>query len=177
MTEKEKLEPGCLGPLPHIRKVCTIGFTGLGAELFFKLLKDAGVQLLVDVRRRPHGARTFFTLKRDMPYLCGLHDIEYVHVPELAPSDALLSEYREMVGKKDPDAWRFFLKHFAKELSGRKVLSSQCKPVQDVLQREVTTIALMCTEKDPKECHRNLVSATIAKWHTEIEIVHLQGGK
>jgi uncharacterized protein (DUF488 family) len=172
-----KREPGCLGPLPHIRKICTIGFTGLGAELFFEMLKDAGVQLLVDVRRRPHGARTFFTLKRDMPYFCGLHGIGYVHLPELSPSNELLSEYRELLAKKDPEAWRFFLKHFAKELSERKVLSSQCQPVQEVLQRELNTIALMCTEKEPKECHRSLVAATISKWHTEIEVVHLQGGK
>ncbi len=171
--KKQQTESGCLGPLPHLKTICTIGHAGLSAQNFFKLLGDAQVTLLVDIRQHPSGSRTFYTLQRDLPYFLRLHEIRYTHVRELAPSRALRRLYRDRVKAKDPQAWDSFARIFNKELTSRKVLSNKIEPVQAFLRGPDEVIALLCTEKNPNRCHRSLVANLISRWHTGVRVIHL----
>ena len=70
----------------------TIGFTKKSAETFFTRLKNAGVKRLVDVRLNNVSQLAGFSKRDDLRYfakaICG---IEYVHVPDLAPTQDILA--------------------------------------------------------------------------------------
>ena len=72
-------------------KVYTIGFTQKTAERFFDLLRSAGVKRVVDVRLNNTGQLAGFSKRDDLIFFLGeLCGIEYVHVPELAPTKDIL---------------------------------------------------------------------------------------
>lgn len=77
-------------------KLYTIGFTQKHAETFFALLRQNGVRRLVDIRLNPGGQLSGFAKQEDLPYfLAHLADgCGYLHLPELAPTKELLTEYR-----------------------------------------------------------------------------------
>ena len=68
-------------------KLFTIGFTQKTAREFFTSLKDAGVRRVVDVRLNNNSQLAGFSKKEDLAYfLREIGGIEYVHLPELAPT-------------------------------------------------------------------------------------------
>ncbi len=77
-------------------KIYTIGFTKKTAERFFALLKDSGVELLVDIRQHPGGQLAGFAKQEDLAYfLDRLAGCEYRHLAVLAPADEILADYRK----------------------------------------------------------------------------------
>uniref|UniRef100_UPI0015D7B598 DUF488 domain-containing protein n=1 Tax=Nevskia soli TaxID=418856 RepID=UPI0015D7B598 len=76
--------------------IFTIGFTRKSAETFFTLLSRAGVQRLIDVRLNNVSQLAGFTKKDDLRYftkaICG---IDYVHLPELAPTADILDAFKK----------------------------------------------------------------------------------
>ena len=72
----------------------TIGFSKKDAETFFGKLDEAGVRCVIDVRLRNTSHLAGFTKRDDLRFfLRRVADIDYVHVPELAPTEALLGDY------------------------------------------------------------------------------------
>ena len=76
--------------------LATIGFTKKPARRFFGLLRESGVKRVVDVRLNNWSQLSGFAKQEDLAWflreICG---IEYVHVPSLAPTQELLSDYRK----------------------------------------------------------------------------------
>ena len=143
--------------------VATIGFTKKSAEEFFTLLKEGGVRTLVDIRLNPNSQLAGFAQGRDLPYLLrGLADVEYLHLPDLAPSKALLSRYRE-----DGD-WGAYERDFGTLLDSR----SAARALEAVLGLE-GPICLLCSEHGPEKCHRRLVAERLAREDASVEIIHL----
>ena len=82
----------------------TIGFTRKTAREFFTSLKDAGVRRVVDVRLNNNSQLAGFSKKEDLAYfLREIGGIEYVHLPELAPTQDILDAY-----KKHKGDWYFY---------------------------------------------------------------------
>src|ERR1035438_1076198 len=77
-------------------KLFTIGFTKKSAEAFFTKLQQAGVKRLIDVRLNNVSQLAGFTKKDDLRYfaraICG---IDYLHLPEFAPTSAILDPYKK----------------------------------------------------------------------------------
>ena len=77
----------------------TIGFTKKSAEKLFTQLSRSGVQRLVDVRLNNTSQLAGFAKREDLAYflkaICG---IDYVHVPELAPTAQILDAYKKHKG-------------------------------------------------------------------------------
>ena len=76
-------------------RVYTIGFTKKPASDFFGMLRDSGARRLVDVRLNNVSQLAGFAKRDDLEYF--LHEIcrmEYVHLPELAPTKEMLAAYR-----------------------------------------------------------------------------------
>ena len=77
-------------------KINTIGFTQKSAEKFFNLLNKSEVKLLIDVRINNISQLSGFAKKNDLQFfLKELCNIEYQHMPELAPTDSLLKLYKK----------------------------------------------------------------------------------
>lgn len=144
-------------------KIFTIGFTKKTARDFFEMLHRSGAKRVVDVRLNNVSQLAGFAKKKDLVYflekICGL---EYVHVPELAPTQVILDTY-----KKNNGDWKTYEKDFLSLMKERKVEST--------LSREVISDGcLLCSEHEPHHCHRRLVAEYLKQHWGDIDVVHLQ---
>lgn len=143
--------------------IYTIGFTKRTAESFFETLRKSGASHLLDSRLNNTSQLAAFTKKQDLPYfLKKLAGMEYHEVPELAPSDSILKEYRR--GKN----WKTYEDAYNKLLRERKAEKS----VRKMWLKEGAV--LLCSEFDPSKCHRRLAAEYLVKKAKEkITITHL----
>jgi uncharacterized protein (DUF488 family) len=142
--------------------IFTIGFTQKSAERFFGLLREHGVQRLLDIRLRPDGQLAGYAKRADLAYF--LHELagcEYVHVPVLAPSDDILEGYR-----KDKD-WDRYVRRFEALMDERDVPASLDQGLFD------RPAVLLCSEATPERCHRRLVAERLVRVWPETTVVHL----
>jgi uncharacterized protein (DUF488 family) len=146
--------------------VCTIGFAGKTAQEFLTLLKEAGVERLIDIRQNRGGQLSGYAKHPDLAYF--LHEIAgiaYVHEPLLAPTPELLKSYRKT---KD---WPGYETAFLALMKDRGV------PESFDIPNWLSKVVLLCSEACPEKCHRRLVADLIAaRWRGqghEVEIRHL----
>jgi uncharacterized protein (DUF488 family) len=132
----------------------TIGFTQKTARAFFTSLKDAGVRRVVDVRLNNNSQLAGFSKKEDLAYfLREIGGIEYVHLPELAPTQDILD-----ADKKHKGDWGIYEKQFL-DLMARRQVEKTVRP--DLLDHG----CLLCSEHLPHHCHRRLVAEYLnTKW-------------
>ena len=144
-------------------RLYTIGFTKKPAEQFFTLLKEQQVERLVDIRLNPTGQLSGFAKQQDLQYfLCQLARCDYSHLPDLAPTDDILSAYR-----KD-HRWTTYVQRFEALMDERNVPQSLDRSLF-----EAQACCLLCSEATPDQCHRRLVAERLARhWHGT-EIIHL----
>ena len=144
-------------------KIYTIGFTQKTAEQFFTLLKDAGVERLMDIRLHPDSQLSGFAKRMDLHYfLWQLIQCEYVYEPRLAPSDELLKAYHS---NKDWNTYEVGYKQLLKERNLPQALEK--KAFED------KKCCLLCSEAEANHCHRRLAAEEIQKHWDNVEIIHL----
>lgn len=141
----------------------TIGFTKKNAKTFFKFLKDAKVTKLIDVRINNVSQLAGFAKRDDLKFfLEALCNAEYIHVPELAPTKEMLSNY-----KKGNITWDKYEKDFL-ELMKEREIEVKFKP------EFFENGCLLCSEHEPHLCHRKLVVDYLnKKWQKKLEVRHL----
>ncbi len=144
-------------------RVLTIGFTQKSAERFFSTLVSAGAQVVVDIRLHPDGQLAGFAKRGDLPYfLRQLANCDYRHLPELAPSEEILKDFR-----KDHD-WKRYVERFEALMDERGIP----EPLDRTLF-ERNDCCLLCSEATPDKCHRRLLAERMARIWPGVEIVHL----
>lgn len=127
-------------------KVFTIGFTQKSAKRFFDLLRNANVKRVVDVRLNNTGQLAGFSKRDDLIFfLQELGGIDYVHVPELAPTAEILDAYKKHKGK-----WEVYEQEFLSLMEKRQIDQTVARDVID-------QGCLLCSEHNPHHCHRRLV--------------------
>jgi uncharacterized protein (DUF488 family) len=145
-------------------KLYTIGFTQKSAERFFSLLRENGIERVVDIRLHPGGQLAGFAKQDDLRFfLARLADCDYHHLPLLAPSEELFSDYRR---NRD---WERYTQRFEALMDERQV--------PDVLERrlfEERVACLLCSEASPERCHRRLVTERLARHWPGVEVIHLE---
>ena len=144
-------------------RIFTVGFTKKSAEMFFTSLKTAGVRRLIDVRLKNLSQLAGFTKRDDLRYftqaLCG---IEYIHLPELAPTSEILDPYKK---RKNGD-WDLYERQFLDLMRVRHI--------EEKTPRELLDGAcLLCSEEKPHRCHRRLVAEYLQNNWGNVEIEHL----
>ncbi len=145
-------------------KLYTIGFTQKTAETFFGLLRQHGIQRLVDIRLHPGGQLSGFARQNDLPYLLAnlAANCQYVYMPELTPTKEILGDYR-----KNSD-WQQYAARFEALMDERRVPEKL-----DRAAFERFASCLLCSEPTPEQCHRRLVAERIATAWTNVEVIHL----
>ncbi|HLK04213.1 MAG TPA: DUF488 domain-containing protein [Candidatus Acidoferrum sp.] len=142
--------------------IFTIGFTKKSAEDFFSRLKRPGLVRVVDVRLNNSSQLAGFAKKADLEYfLRAICKVEYVHLPELAPTQELLDSYKKKKGD-----WERYAESFVQLLRDRRVESTVAKEI-------LNGGCLLCSEDTPEHCHRRLVAEYFQKKWMGAEIVHL----
>jgi uncharacterized protein (DUF488 family) len=143
-------------------KLFTIGFTNKKAEAFFENLRKSGVKRIVDVRLNNVSQLAGFSKKDDLRYfLRSIADIDYVHVPDLAPTQVLLDAYKKQKGD-----WSTYERDFLELMRRRHIETSLQKEIND---RD----CLLCSEDKPHHCHRRLVAEYLQRHWTGVSIEHL----
>ena len=144
-------------------EIYTIGFTKKSAEEFFELLRKNGIQLVLDIRLNNTSQMAGFTKKDDLRYfareICGA---EYIHDPNLAPTQEILDDIRH---KKI--SWEEYETRFTRLLKERKIE----KTLDKALFSKRTV--LLCSEASADQCHRRLVAEYLRDRWGDVEIVHL----
>ena len=143
-------------------RLCTIGFTKKSAEEFFELLRGSGIKRVIDIRLNNTSQLTGFTKSTDLAYfLKAILGVEYLHLPALAPTQEMLSAYRNSKG-----GWAEYEATFRKLLEQRRI--------EDTMDRRLFDNAcLLCSEATPDQCHRRLVAEYLKEKWGNVHIEHL----
>jgi uncharacterized protein YeaO (DUF488 family) len=150
--------------------IFTIGFTKKSAAEFFRLLQEAQVRKVIDIRENRGGQLAGFAKYPDLAlFLDRIAGIAHSYQPIFAPSP----EIREAL-RKTRD-WTQFEKSFLKLMKQRKVLDAVDPGLFE------GKVALLCSEAEADKCHRRLVAEMLAQhWSSQghtIEVKHLQSAK
>lgn len=143
--------------------VYTMGFQRKSLSEFITLLKQAGVEAVIDIRLRNTSHLSGFTKRDDLDFLLNEgFDVAYEHHLELAPTAEILDTYRE-----DKD-WAAYEERF-----GPLLVERQAEAVgRDILSR-YQSICLLCSEPTSERCHRRLVAEHWSDRIPDLTIVHL----
>ena len=124
--------------------IYTIGHSNHTLNIFLDLLKDVGIQLLVDIRSRPYSRWAVFANRKRLPGLLTPENIEYAFMGDSLggkPSDRMfygadgLPDYALIA---ESESFQGGLKHL-------------------IAMAKRSTTAIMCSEEDPSKCHRRLL--------------------
>src|SRR5688572_29994983 len=95
----------------------TIGFTQRSAEDFFTTLTRASVVRVVDIRLNNVSQLAGFSKKADLAYfLRAIGGIDYLHAPDLAPTQDLLDEFKKRKGD-----WAVYETSFRQLMEERRI--------------------------------------------------------
>lgn len=145
-------------------KIFTIGFTQKRARQFFELIRQNGIQRLVDIRLRPGGQLSGFAKQEDLPYFLEklADNCQYIHLPELAPTREILDDYRSH------SDWELYAQRFEALMDERNIPA-----LLNRIDFEDYPSCLLCSEPTPVKCHRRLVAERLASFWVNAEIIHL----
>jgi uncharacterized protein (DUF488 family) len=140
-------------------RIFTIGYEGTTVPEFIAVLKDAGVERVIDVRALPLSRRPGFS-KSALAAALGEAGIDYVHLKALGtPAEgraaARAGRHSEME------------RIYAGQLELPEAIAQSGMMIE--LAKEQPT-ALLCLEREPEQCHRTLLLDAIAP---SAEVVHL----
>lgn len=143
-------------------RVYTIGFTKKSAQQFFELIQSSGAARIVDVRLNNSSQLAGFAKRDDLAYfLRALMGVEYVHLPQLAPTQAMLDDYRKGAG-----SWADYELRFLDLMKERRI--------EEITPREVIDDGcLLCSEHEPEHCHRRLVVEYLESHWGPLDVEHL----
>jgi uncharacterized protein (DUF488 family) len=138
-------------------KIFTIGFTKKSAEQFFSKLHASGARRVIDIRLNNVSQLAGFSKRDDLRFFL----VDYVHLPELAPTQQMLDQY-----KKGEQGWESYAPRFLDLMAKRRV-------EQQVPKELIDRGCLLCSEDKPHHCHRRLVAEYLASEWEGGEVVHL----
>jgi uncharacterized protein (DUF488 family) len=142
--------------------VFTIGFTKKTASEFFGLLRESGVKRVVDVRLNNVSQLAGFSKRDDLKYfLKEICEIDYIHLPILAPTQDILDAY-----KKHKGDWNVYEPAFL-ELMRKREIEKQVDPAI------IKGGCLLCSEDKPHHCHRRLVAEYLRQHWGDLDVRHL----
>jgi uncharacterized protein (DUF488 family) len=145
-----------------MNKIFTIGFTGKPAEKFFSLLEKNSIKKLIDVRLNNVSQLAAFSKRDDLEYfLRKILSCDYIHRPDLAPTETILKNYKMKIIN-----WDIYTDEYIKLLNSRNIILHLKKD-------EIVDSVFLCSERQPKYCHRRLLVEYLQKHWNNFEIIHL----
>jgi uncharacterized protein (DUF488 family) len=143
--------------------IYTIGYKRKPLSTFIGQLREAGVDVVVDIRLRNTSHLLGYAKKDTLEFLLREgFEIAYEHHPELAPTAEILDAYRE-----DGD-WIGYEIEFLPLLERRAA-----EDVGRELLERYQTPCLLCAEETAERCHRRLVAEYWAERLPALTVIHL----
>lgn len=140
----------------------TIGSGQKTARDFFTLLAQSGVKRVLDIRLNNTSQLAGYTKKTDLEYFLGaIARIDYRHMTEFAPTEALMDGY-----KSKKLTWQEYADEYARILADRQALDRLDASLFDAA-------CLLCSEPKATGCHRRLLAEHLATKIPGLKIIHL----
>ncbi len=147
-----------------MRPLFTIGYTAKPLRRFIALLREAGVDGVIDIRRHNTSQLAGFAKRDDLEFLLGEgFGIGYVHCPELAPTEEILKRYHQ-----DKD-WEAYAPAYQALIEEREMVAR----AREALCRYARP-CLLCAEPGAERCHRRLLAEALAASDPDLEVIHLR---
>lgn len=134
----------------RMEKLFTIGYEGTALEDFIRTLKEARVDILLDVRELPISRRKGFS-KKALSSALTEAGIRYLHEKRLGSPKSIRHQLRE------DGNYRVFFCEFNHHLTEQSAL------LESLAVELKGNVVLMCYEKNHKECHRRSVASALAE--------------
>ena len=144
----------------------TIGVYGWDEAGFFRALVDAGVDAFCDLRARRgvRGSEYAFANSQRLQARLAELGIQYVHYPELAPSQAIRK------GQYDTDRATHTAKRqrtalspeFIAAYTQQRLANFDSPAFLAALGPQAHIVALFCVEREPAACHRSILAERLA---------------
>jgi uncharacterized protein (DUF488 family) len=143
---------------------------------FLRALRQAGVELLVDVRQRRGVRGPVYAWANSLRLQAALADagIAYMHRLELAPTTELrhlqyAEDARQGVGKRSRVVLAAeYARRYTSEILDRADLDAVVAEFPTA-----GTTALLCVEADPEACHRSLIAERLSERYG-VAVEHLR---
>ena len=144
------------------RAVYTIGHSNHSSDTFVRLLTEAKIEVLVDVRSNPGSSWVSYANPHDLKQIVEAAGIQYLYLGDvLGGRSNDPGCYNPQTGKAGYQAMRN--KSLFKQGLGR-LLEGLNK----------YRICVMCAEEDPSSCHRNLLVGEGLR-REGVQILHIRG--
>lgn len=144
----------------------TIGTNMKSAKIFFELLKENDIKLLIDIRLNNSSQLLGFAKGGvdNLGYLLEkITNVKYIHDLSLAPTKELLDNY-----KKGNISWEGYVKEFKKLIVNKNMI----KKINEYFDSYDRT-CILCTEVDFNECHRGILAEKISNEFKDILVKHI----
>ena len=144
-----------------MKEIYTIGHSNHINKYFVNLLKNHGINCLVDVRSMPYSKFTPQYNKEDLKKYLKLNQIYYVFMGD------------ELGARRNDKSLYTNEGYLDFDKTSKSILFQEgIERLKKGLHKGYN-IALMCTEKDPIDCHRNiLVARELFRQNIEIKNIH-----
>jgi uncharacterized protein (DUF488 family) len=140
----------------------TIGHSNHSPEHFARLLEDARIDEVVDVRSTPYSQWAPFANRENLERLLASIEIHYLYL-----GGFLGGNIPELQGNKKSDRLKAY-----EEI--REVPAFQQGINKLIDEMDHRCVCILCAEEDPESCHRRLlVGKSIIGWG--INVIHLRG--
>lgn len=143
--------------------IYTIGHSNHTIENFIGILKEYGVEAIIEVRSVPKSKYSPHFNKPNLIYELKKNGIEYLDMG------------RSLGGRPNDES----VLNIKNKIELKKIEEKQW--YQDAISRLIelsqkSKIAIMCSEEDPEKCHRGyIITNTLLK--RGIEVIHIRGNK
>lgn len=142
----------------------TVGHSTAGIESFLDLLRAHKIDAVADVRSAPYSAR--------MPWFS-----ESALAPTLKNSGIQYLWMGDQLGGRPNDS-----SHYDDEGHALYGLMSETSPFEIGIERiegaaSKFRLAIMCSEEDPKDCHRNTLIGTVLRRQERVTLEHIRHGR
>ena len=144
--------------------IYTIGYEGIDIQQFFMLLKEHGIETVVDVRELPLSRKPGFS-KKILAAALNLSGLEYTHLADLGCPKSIRDRYRA-----DAD-WQRYKVGFLKYLKTQKDAIEELATLANS-----SNCALLCFEADFNYCHRSMVADAV-KQQSGMRVSHIRVGE
>jgi uncharacterized protein (DUF488 family) len=144
------------------RTISTIGFTQKSLRQFVRLLREAEVDGVVDIRQNNTSQLAGFAKRDDLAFILETQGMGYLEEKRLAPAPDLLKRYHAGL------PWSEYVTEFEAMLAERP-LREILRGIEECFERP----CLLCAEPTPDRCHRRLVAEAFARLEPGLEIHHL----
>lgn len=151
----------------------TIGHSNHRLDEFVQLLEDNGIMCVVDVRTAPASRYNPQFNRDNLAHILPEHNIEYAFAGKYLggrPSDPTCYKKRALPAEGAD---------YLHEVDYPEVMTREwfIKGVQRLLEMaDEQTIAIMCSEEDPAQCHRHhLIARYLLRDFPEVTVRHIRG--